>query len=115
MLFILAGLNLFNYIDRYVLSAVRTPLAADFGLGYGDSGRLFTVFMLGYFITSPIFGLFGDMGSPEIVGRIADSLGHNLQKGLLILPVALVISGLLWLMLALKMRAVPISLNPGEN
>ena len=59
-LFILTGLNLFNYIDRYVLSAVRTPLAADFGLSYGESGRLFTVFMLGYFLTSPFFGYFGD-------------------------------------------------------
>jgi MFS family permease len=60
ILFILTGLNLFNYIDRYVLSAVRTPLAADFGLNYGESGRLFTVFMLGYFLTSPFFGYFGD-------------------------------------------------------
>ena len=60
LLFVLTGLNLFNYIDRYVLSAVRTPLAADFGLNYGDSGRLFTVFMLGYFITSPLFGYLGD-------------------------------------------------------
>lgn len=57
---ILTGLNLFNYIDRYVLNAVRTPMAADFGLGYGDSGRLFTAFMLGYFITSPFFGFLGD-------------------------------------------------------
>ena len=26
ILFILTGLNLFNYLDRYVLSAVLTPL-----------------------------------------------------------------------------------------
>ena len=59
--------------------------------------------------------LFGDMGSPEIAGRIADSLGHNLQKGLLILPIALVISGLLWLMLAMKMKAEPIPPNPEKR
>jgi MFS transporter, Spinster family, sphingosine-1-phosphate transporter len=63
LLFILTGLNLFNYIDRYVLSAVRSPLAADFGLGYGDSGRLFTAFMIGYLVTSPLFGYLGDRTS----------------------------------------------------
>jgi MFS family permease len=53
--------------------------------------------------------LFGDMGSPEIVGRLADSLNHNLRMGLLILPVALLISGLLWFWLALKIKAEPLS------
>jgi MFS family permease len=47
-------------MDRYVLNAVRSPLAADLGIGYGDSGRLFTAFMLGYFVTSPFFGYLGD-------------------------------------------------------
>ena len=60
LLCILTGLNLFNYMDRYVINAVRTPMAADFGLGYGQSGRLFTVFMIGYFVTSPFFGYLGD-------------------------------------------------------
>jgi len=66
-LIILTGLNLFNYMDRYVLNAVRTPMAADFGLGYGDSGRLFTAFMLGYFVTSPFFGFLGDRLSRKIL------------------------------------------------
>ena len=60
LLFVLTGLNLLNYMDRYVLNAVRTPLAADLRIGYGDSGRLFTAFMLGYFLTSPFFGYLGD-------------------------------------------------------
>ncbi len=63
LLIILTGLNLFNYLDRYVLGAVRTPMAEAFGLGYGDSGRMFTAFMLGYFITAPFFGYLGDRGS----------------------------------------------------
>ncbi len=66
-LVILTGLNLFNYMDRYVLNAVRTPMAADFGLGYGDSGRLFTAFMLGYFVTSPFFGYLGDRYSRKVL------------------------------------------------
>src|SRR5262249_30595469 len=60
LLSILTGLNLLNYLDRFVLNAVRTPLATDFGIGYGDSGRTVTAFMIGYFLTSPFFGYFGD-------------------------------------------------------
>jgi len=60
LLFVLTGLNLVNYLDRYVLSAVRTPLATEFGLSYGESGRIFTTFMIGYFFTSPLFGYLGD-------------------------------------------------------
>jgi MFS family permease len=60
LLSVLTGLNLLNYLDRYVLSAVRTPLATDLGLGYGDSGRIATAFMIGYFVTSPFFGYLGD-------------------------------------------------------
>src|ERR1044071_4729352 len=60
LLFILTGLNLLNYLDRFVLNAVRTPLAEDFGINYGDSGRTVTAFMIGYFVTSPFFGYLGD-------------------------------------------------------
>jgi hypothetical protein len=48
--------------------------------------------------------LFGDMWSPEIVGRLADSFGGNLQKAVLILPVALIVASALWLVLALKTK-----------
>ncbi len=67
LLFILTGLNLLNYLDRYVLNAVRTPMAADFAINYGDSGRLFTAFMIGYFITSPFFGYLGDRISRKVL------------------------------------------------
>jgi MFS family permease len=60
ILFILTGLNLLNYLDRSILNAVRTPLATDFNIGYGDSGRTVTAFMIGYFVTSPFFGYLGD-------------------------------------------------------
>jgi len=63
ILFILTGLNLFNYLDRFVLSAVLTPLQKDLGLNDGQAGRLVTAFMMGYFVTSPIFGWLGDRGS----------------------------------------------------
>ncbi len=60
ILFILTGLNLFNYLDRFVLSAVLTPLQKDLGINDGQAGRLVTAFMIGYFVTSPIFGWLGD-------------------------------------------------------
>ncbi len=56
----LTGLNLFNYLDRYVLPAVLTPLQKDLHLNQGDAGWANTAFMLGYFVTSPFFGYLGD-------------------------------------------------------
>ena len=47
--------------------------------------------------------LFGDMWSPEIVGRISTATG-SLQKAVLILPVALIVSAGLWLTLAMKTK-----------
>ncbi|HWF17628.1 MAG TPA: MFS transporter, partial [Verrucomicrobiae bacterium] len=60
MLTILSGLNLFNYLDRYVLSAVLTPLQKELHLSNGQAGRIMTAFMIGYFVTSPFFGYLGD-------------------------------------------------------
>jgi hypothetical protein len=45
--------------------------------------------------------LFGDMWSPEIVGRFSDAWG-SLQKAVLILPGALLVGAALWLALALR-------------
>jgi MFS transporter, Spinster family, sphingosine-1-phosphate transporter len=63
MLSILTGLNLLNYLDRYVLSAVVSPLQKDLGLNDSQAGWLPTAFMIGYIITSPAFGWLGDRWS----------------------------------------------------
>src|SRR3954463_3896443 len=57
---ILTGLNLFNYLDRFVLSAVLPKLQADLHINDGEAGRIVTAFMVGYFVTSPFFGYLGD-------------------------------------------------------
>ncbi|MES2707633.1 MAG: MFS transporter [Verrucomicrobiota bacterium] len=62
-LFILTGLNLFNYFDRYVLSAVLPSLQADLKIDDERAGQLATIFMLGYFVTAPFFGWLGDRAS----------------------------------------------------
>jgi MFS family permease len=78
ILFILTGLNLFNYLDRYVLSAVLTPIQKDLGIDYDQAGWLGTAFMIGYFVTSPVFGWLGDRCSRKwliAVGIFVWSLG----------------------------------------
>ncbi|MDB6021547.1 MAG: Major facilitator superfamily 1 [Pedosphaera sp.] len=75
---ILTGLNLFNYVDRAVLNAVRTPMATEFGINYQASGIAFTAFMVGYFVTSPLFGYLGDRASRKwliAIGIFVWSLG----------------------------------------
>ena len=56
----LTGLNLFNYLDRYVLAAVLGPLQNELHLNDTQGGALGSAFMIGYFCTSPIFGYLGD-------------------------------------------------------
>jgi MFS family permease len=60
LLVVLTGLNLFNYIDRYVLSSVLEQIKNEFQFDDAAGGWLATAFMLGYFITCPFFGYLGD-------------------------------------------------------
>jgi predicted MFS family arabinose efflux permease len=79
LLILFTVINLFNFLDRYVLSAVLEPIKADLGINSdGDMGRLATAFMLGYFLTSPIFGYLGDKLSRRklmALGIVGWSLG----------------------------------------
>ena len=79
LLIVLTFINLFNYLDRYVLSAVIEPIKEDLHIhNDGDMGRLATSFMLGYFLTSPIFGYLGDRFSRKkliAIGVVGWSLG----------------------------------------
>jgi MFS family permease len=58
---VLSFLNLFNYIDRYVITALGESIKQA-GLYTRDSqfGFLATAFLLVYMLTAPIFGGFGD-------------------------------------------------------
>jgi len=60
MLCILTGLNLFNYLDRYVLPSVLDPLTHELRINGAQQGRINSAFMLGYFLTAPFFGYLGD-------------------------------------------------------
>jgi MFS family permease len=60
ILALLTALNLLNYLDRYVVSAVVAPIQTELHLSNFVAGLLPTVFLIGYFATSPIFGVLGD-------------------------------------------------------
>lgn len=59
-LVILTGLNLLDYIDRTLLASVLPLVQSALNLSDGKAGWVSTAFMLGYFLTSPLFGYLGD-------------------------------------------------------
>ena len=60
----LLAINLFNYIDRYVLAAVLVHIGKEMLSGDPSQktklGWLATVFLLSYMLLSPLFGILGD-------------------------------------------------------
>ena len=63
-LFVLTLVNLFNYLDRFVLSSVVESLKkSELHLSDTQLGALATGFILVYMLTSPIFGTLGDRGN----------------------------------------------------
>jgi MFS family permease len=63
ILALLTALNLLNYLDRFVLSAVLKSVRTELHLSNFVAGSLATVFLLGYFLTSPVFGALADKGA----------------------------------------------------
>jgi len=60
---LLLAINLFNYIDRYVLAAVLPKVGEQFSVGKGELGLLMSMFLVSYTVTAPIFGWLGDRWS----------------------------------------------------
>ena len=59
-LIILTAINLLNYIDRWLISAVMPAMQVDLKMNNTTAGFVMSAFMLGYFITSPYFGYLTD-------------------------------------------------------
>lgn len=57
---ILTLINLFNYIDRWVVAAVIEPIKHSLGLSDTQLGIIGTGFIIVYALTSPVFGTLGD-------------------------------------------------------
>ncbi|MFZ1906681.1 MAG: MFS transporter, partial [Steroidobacteraceae bacterium] len=60
---VLTTINLLNYLDRYVVSAIAPDLKGAMGLSDTQLGLLIPAFMLVYMIAAPVFGSWGDRGS----------------------------------------------------
>ncbi|HEY6002555.1 MAG TPA: MFS transporter [Anaeromyxobacter sp.] len=57
---ILTAINLLNYLDRFVVSALVESLRADLWLTDTRLGWLMTGFIVVYMLASPVFGVLGD-------------------------------------------------------
>jgi len=62
---LLLAINLFNFIDRYILAALEPEIrkalfAADDPDAMGKTGLLATAFLVSYMVTAPIFGWLAD-------------------------------------------------------
>lgn len=81
---LLTGLNFLNYLDRFIVAAVLPRIQAELDLSNTEGGALATVFLLGYFVTSPIFGALGDRMPRK----------YLIAAGVVMWSVATVVSGL---------------------
>jgi MFS family permease len=57
---ILTFINLFNYVDRWIVAAVVEPIKKDLGLTDTQMGIIGAGFIVVYALASPIFGSLGD-------------------------------------------------------
>ena len=80
---VLAGINLLNYLDRYVVSAVLPELKrGPLGLNDLQLGTLMSGFLIVYMVAAPVFGRLGDRGSrtrPIAIGVFLWSLATGLS------------------------------------
>jgi MFS family permease len=61
-LLLLTGVNLLNYLDRFVVSALVESLRGELHLSDLRLGVLMTSFLVVYTVASPVFGALGDRG-----------------------------------------------------
>lgn len=57
---VLTAMNLLNYLDRYVPSAVKDLFKVDLGLTDAQTSYPLTAFVVVYMLTSPVFGSLSD-------------------------------------------------------
>jgi MFS transporter, Spinster family, sphingosine-1-phosphate transporter len=96
---LLTGLNLLNYLDRFLVNAVGPRFQTEFGLSDAELGFAVSSFMIGYMLTSPIFGWLGDRGPRKrliaagIAVWSAATVLSGLARGLVSMLAARVIVG----------------------
>jgi MFS family permease len=83
IVFLLTALNLVNYLDRFLVMAVGPRIREEFGWSDAKLGIVEIAFMVGYMLTSPIFGALGDRYPRK----------HLIAAGVAIWSIATVLSG----------------------
>ncbi len=66
-LWMLTAVNLICYLDRYIIAAAAPRIQSEFMLNNAQTGTFMSMFMIGYILTSPIFGYYGDRKSRPIL------------------------------------------------
>jgi MFS family permease len=68
LLAFLTGINMLNYLDRYVAAAVLEPMGRELGLTDGQLGWVHPVFIYAYMLAAPVIGTLADrMHRPRLV------------------------------------------------
>jgi MFS family permease len=90
-LVLLLSINLFNYIDRYLIAALVKPIRDELHASDAAMGWLMTAFLLTYMCISPLFGWLADrinrwvlIGIGVAIWSLASG-GSGLAKGYLFL------------------------------
>lgn len=70
---VLTAMNLLNYLDRYVPSAVKDLFKEDLHLTDAETSLPLTAFVIVYMLASPFFGTFSERGSRKrlVAGGVA--------------------------------------------
>lgn len=63
----LTVVNLICYLDRYIIAAAAPRIQSEFALSNAQTGTFMSMFMIGYILTSPLFGYYGDRRSRPIL------------------------------------------------
>jgi len=71
LVYLLAGLNILNFADRYILSAVAPSIQRDFGFTDAQLGAIGTAFLWGFILASPFVGALMRRYKPQVVLSLA--------------------------------------------
>jgi MFS family permease len=68
LLVFLTGINMLNYLDRYVAAAVLEPMGRELGLTDDQLGWIHPVFIYAYMLAAPVIGTLADrMNRPRLI------------------------------------------------
>lgn len=92
IVFLLTGLNLLNFLDRWLIAAVSPDIKRELHLSDWHTGIVLNAFLVGFMITSPVFGRMGDVLPRKwlIAGGVAVWCGATAASGLMSTFVTLV-------------------------